>query len=189
MYWSKYSRRISSHKFSYGRTVDRQIESRCHFRKTHPLVCETFPVVCFNKTEHISLSDRIICAMVIFNESDSGSCLIFIKGGWPIGRFRPLSGFGRYFRTWDASIPNTWPNTSDTTLMPHPVFTKSWTKTRCWLRDSNSHQSSDLSRARISRVEALGFYRVCSMASRGQAKTFDGIRIPDLRIECDLRGR
>jgi hypothetical protein len=35
--------------------------------------------------------------MVIVDESDNGSCLIFIEGGSPMGRFRLLLGLRPYF--------------------------------------------------------------------------------------------
>jgi hypothetical protein len=68
-----------------------------HVKRSHPLIAQTFLEVRLDKTENVSLGNVVLCAAAVFSESYDCRGLIFIECGGPIGRFRPLFGFGTYF--------------------------------------------------------------------------------------------
>jgi hypothetical protein len=70
-----------------------------HFPKiAHPLVGETFLVICSIETKDVPLDDIIVRAVAVSDESDNRGDLILIEGNRPIGELRLLFSFCLYFR-------------------------------------------------------------------------------------------
>jgi hypothetical protein len=63
----------------------------------HPLVCETFSDVCFDKTQDISPSNVIIGYVSVVDKSENGNGLGFIEGIRSIRRLRFICTFGAVF--------------------------------------------------------------------------------------------